>query len=34
MDPTLQSQIDQAMMDLDKTENKASGSVLENYFYF
>lgn len=24
MDPSLQSQIDQAMMDLDKTENKAS----------
>lgn len=24
MDPTLQSQIDQAMIDLDKTENKAS----------
>ncbi|KAK1321309.1 Cytosolic enolase 3 [Acorus calamus] len=28
MDPTLQSQIDQAMMDLDKTENKARNAEL------
>lgn len=28
MDPSLQSQIDQAMMDLDKTENKASQLII------
>lgn len=33
MDPILQSQIDQAMIDLDKTENKASSFFMINFSY-